>query len=107
MSVVFLMRLGRGFLVSLGCWESRCRQDGCGGIAGAGNESPSDQGRGTSEASGAWPRRRSGVVGRWRALAAQGLGDLRLPDPDKDRQLVREADGLRGLGRDGSLLKRR
>ena len=50
-----------------------------------GLESPSDQGRGTSEASGAWPRRRSGGVGCWRALAAQGLGDLRLPDPDKDR----------------------
>ena len=36
----------------------------------------------------------------WRSLAVQGLGDLRLPDPDKDRQRGK-ADGLRGLGRDG------
>ena len=33
-------------------------------------------------------------------MAAQGLGDLRLPDPDKDRRRG-VADGLRGLGRDG------
>ncbi len=32
-------------------------------------------------------RGRGGGLARWgwRALAAQGLGDLRLPDPDKDR----------------------
>ena len=36
----------------------------------------------------------------WRALAVQGLGDLRLPDPDKDR-LRGEGDGLRDLGRNG------
>ena len=42
----------------------------------------------------------------WRALTAQGLGDLRLPDPGKDRQHVRVADALRGLGRDGpSIIK--
>ncbi len=33
-------------------------------------------------------------------MAAQGLGDLRLPDPDKDRRRA-WADGLPGLGRDG------
>ncbi len=49
-----------------------------------------------------WPRRRSGV-GEWLALTAQGLGDLRLPDPGKDRQCG-WADGLRGLGRDGPTL---
>ena len=64
-------------------------------------ESASAIGRGTSEASGAWPRRVSGSVGMRRALAVQGLGDLRLPDPDKDRQSA-WADGLRGLSRDGS-----
>ena len=36
----------------------------------------------------------------WRALAVQGLGDYRLPGPDKDR-LRGKGDGLRGLGRDG------
>ena len=36
----------------------------------------------------------------WWALAVQGLGDLRLPDPDKDRRRGK-GDGLRGLGRDG------
>ena len=36
----------------------------------------------------------------WRALTAQGLGDLRLPDPGKDRQCG-WADGLQGLGRNG------
>ena len=71
-----------------------------------GFESSSAIGRGMSEASGAWPRRRSGRCGGWRALAAQGLGDLRLPDPDKDRQSV-WADGLRGLGRDGPPCERR
>ena len=67
----------------------------CGGC-----ESASAIGRGTSEASGAWPRRVSGSVGMRRALAAQGLGDLRLPDPDKDRRCG-WADSLRGLGRNG------
>ena len=65
-----------------------------------GLESPSDQGRGTSEASGAWRRRVSGSVGMRRALAVQGLGDLRLPDPDKDRRRG-WADSLRRLGRNG------
>ena len=73
----------------------------CGGC-----ESASAIGRGTSEASGAWPRRRSGRERGRRALAAQGLGDLRLPDPDKDRWRG-WADGLRGLGRDGPLPDRR
>ena len=45
-----------------------------------------------------WPRRRSGAGG-WRALTAQGLGDLKLPDLVKARQCG-WADGLRGLGRD-------
>ena len=62
--------------------------------------SPNHQWRGTSEASGAWPRRWSGRCWGRRALAVQGLGDLRLPDPDKDRRCA-WADGLRGLGRDG------
>lgn len=35
-------------------------------------------------------------------MAVQGLGDLRLPDPDKDRRCGK-TDGLRGLSRDGSL----
>ena len=65
-----------------------------------GLESPSDQGRAASEASGAWRRRVSGSVGMRRALAVQGLGDLRLPDPDKDRRCGR-ADSLRRLGRNG------
>ena len=68
-------------------------------------ESASAIGRGTSEASGAWPRRVSGSVGMRRALAVQGLGDLRLPDPDKDRRCG-WADSLRGLGRDGPLCER-
>jgi len=72
----------------------------CGGC-----ESASAIGRGTSEASGAWPRRVSGSVGMRRALAAQGLGDLRLPDPDKDRRCG-WADSLRGLGRNGPLCER-
>ena len=38
-------------------------------------------------------------------MAVQGLGDLRLPDPDKDRQSA-WADGLRGLSRDGSPCER-
>ena len=71
-----------------------------------GFESSSAIGRGTSEASGAWPWRRSGRCGGWRALAVQGLGDLRLPDPDKDRQSV-WTDGLRGLSRNGSPCERR
>ena len=40
-------------------------------------------------------------MGMRRALAVQGLGDLRLPDPDKDRRCG-WADSLRGLSRDGS-----
>jgi len=35
-------------------------------------------------------------------LAAQGLGDLRLPDPDKDRRPVRWTGGLRSRSRDAS-----
>ena len=73
----------------------------CGGC-----ESASAIGRGTSEASGAWPRRVSGSVGMRRALAVQGLGDLRLPDPDKDR-CCGWADSLRGLGRNGPPCERR
>ena len=34
-------------------------------------------------------------------MAVQGLGDLRLPDPDKDRKLVRWTDGLTAPGRNG------
>ena len=77
-------------------------------VAGAlcgGCESASAIGRGTSEASGAWRRRVSGSVGMRRALAVKGLGDLRLPDPDKDRRCG-WADSLRGLGRDGPLCER-
>jgi len=37
----------------------------------------------------------------------QGLRDLKLPDPDKDRRQKGWTDGLRGLGRDGPLLERR
>ena len=39
-------------------------------------------------------------------MTEQGLGDLRLPDPGKDRQCG-WADGLRGLGRDGPPCERR
>ena len=46
------------------------------------------------------------VRGGWRALAVQGLGDLGLPDPDKDRQLVRWADGLPALGPAGPFCER-
>ena len=72
----------------------------------SGCESASAIGRGTSEASGAWPRRVSGSVGMRRALAVQGLGDLWLPDPDKDRRCG-WADSLRGLGRNGPPCERR
>ncbi len=63
-----------------------------------GPESLNHQGRGTQ-----WSVGSGGGLVRWGwlALAVQGLGDLRLPDPDKDRQPVRWADGLRNLGRDG------
>ena len=40
-------------------------------------------------------------------MTVQGLGDLRLPDPGKDRQLKGWADGLRGLGRNGPPCERR
>ena len=40
-------------------------------------------------------------VGMLRALAAQGLGDLGLPDPDKDRCRAGGKDGPQGPGRDG------
>ena len=69
-------------------------------------ESASAIGRGTSDASGAWPRRVSGSVGMRRALAVHGLGDLRLPDPAKDRRRG-WADSLRGLGRNGPPCERR
>ena len=65
-----------------------------------GLESPSDQGRGTSEASGAWPRRVSGSVGGdglWSAVK----GRRKAPwNSGRDRRcgLV---DSLRGLGRNG------
>ena len=75
-------------------------------LVGGGCESASDIGRGTSEASGAWPRMVSGSVGMRRALAVQGLGNLRLPDPDKDRRCG-WADSLRGLGRNGPPCERR
>ncbi len=47
-----------------------------------GPESLNHQGRGTQ-----WSVGHGGGLVRWgwRALAVQGLGDLRLPDPDKDR----------------------
>lgn len=34
-------------------------------------------------------------------MAGPRPGDLRLPDADKDRRPVREADGLQGPGRNG------
>ena len=40
-------------------------------------------------------------------MTVQGLGDLRLPDPGKDRQQKGLADGLRGLSRNGSPCERR
>jgi len=65
-----------------------------------GLESPSDQGRGTSEASGAWPRRVSGSVrvgGLWSAVE----GRPRAPwNSGRDRRCG-WADSLRGLGRNG------
>ena len=56
-----------------------------------------------TERSGVVAREAVWRVGCWLAWAVQGLGDLRLPDPDQDRQLVRWADGLTGLGRNGPL----
>ena len=60
-----------------------------------GLESPSAIGRGTQ-----WSVGPGGGLARggWRALAVHGLGDLRLPDPDKDRQPVRWTDGLTAPG---------
>ena len=68
-----------------------------------GPESLNHQGRGTQ-----WSVGHGGGLVRWvwRALAVQGLGDLGLPDPDKDRHQKGKADGLRGLGRDGPLCER-
>ena len=67
-----------------------------------GLESPSDQGRGTSEASGAWPRRVSGSVrvgGLWSAVE----GRRKAPwNSGRDRHCGK-ADGLRGLGRNGPM----
>ena len=40
-------------------------------------------------------------------MTVQGLGDLRLPDPGKDRQQKGLADGLQGLSRNGSPCERR
>ena len=69
-----------------------------------GLESPSDQGRGTSEASGAWPWRRSGSVrvgGLWSAVE----GRRKAPwNSGRDRRCGK-ADGLRGLSRNGSLAR--
>ena len=66
-------------------------------------ESLNDQGRGTKWSVGGG----GGLVREgWRALTAQGLGDLGLPDPGKDRQRRVWADGLRRLGRDGPLCER-
>ena len=39
-------------------------------------------------------------------MTVQGLGDLRLPDPGKDRQQKGLADGLQGLSRNGSPCER-
>ena len=65
-----------------------------------GLESPSNQGRGTSEASGAWPWRRSGSVrggGLWSAVE----GRRKAPwNSGRDRRCG-WADSLRGLGRNG------
>ena len=61
----------------------------CGGIARAGDESPSDQGRGTSAASGAWPRRRSAALcGRPAGSGAPRKGDLRLPGAAEETDVV-------------------
>jgi len=70
-------------------------------MRGSAFESSSAIGRGTSEASGAWPRRVSGSLEMRRALTGHRTGDLRLPAAAKDRQGARQADSLRGLGRDG------
>ena len=95
MSLLFLMVLKRELREGVGGLESlawvRC------GWA----ESPNHQWRGTSEASGAWPRRWSGRCvdgGLWCAAAPWSSG--------RDRRCG-WADGLQGLSRDGSLLERR
>ena len=71
-----------------------------------GLESPSDQGRGTSEASGAWPWRRSGSV-RGGGLWSAAEGRRKAPwSSGRDRRCGK-ADGLRGLGRNGPPCERR
>ena len=71
-----------------------------------GFESSSAIGRGTSEASGAWPRRVSGSVrggGLWSAVE----GRRKAPwNSGRDRREGR-TDGLRGLSRNGSPCERR
>ena len=63
-------------------------------------ESASAIGRGTSEASGAWPQRRSGRDGGgglWSAMEGRPWAPW---SSGRDRRCA-WADGLRGLGRDG------
>ena len=65
-----------------------------------GFESSSAIGRGTSEASGAWPRRRSGRCGGG-GLWSAAEGRLQAPwSSGRDRRCA-WADGLRDLGRNG------
>ena len=92
MSVHFLMVRKRGSLEGVGGLESLAR--GCRGWA----ESPNHQWRGTKWSVGPGEC----LEGRgWRALTGPRTGDLRLPAAGKDRQRARQADSLRGLGRDG------
>ena len=73
----------------------------CGGC-----ESASAIGRGTSEASGVWPRRRSGRE-RGGGLWSAAEGRLQAPwSSGRDRRCG-WADGLRGLGRNGPPCERR
>ena len=71
-----------------------------------GFESSSAIGRGTSEASGAWPWRRSGRCGGgglWSAVEGRPWAPW---NSGRDRREVR-TDGLRGLSRNGSPCERR
>ena len=81
---------GVGLLVGLWCWESLRRVGDAGdavllldAVRAGARLRVSQCHRARSEAE----RGRGGGLARWgwRALAVQGLGDLRLPDPDKDR----------------------
>ena len=81
---------GVGLLVGLDGFESLDRDGGAGAAGEFTTEADADarsrvskhRGRGTQ-----WSVGSGGGLVRWgwRALAVQGLGDLRLPDPDKDR----------------------